>query len=92
MEAFLTSLKISVNDKDLPMDAGEYYSNHLLPCKREGVFIDVKSTSYKKIGKFLQAMSKLGIIDFKEVKKGGVPQITKINKLNPKYYSIRFIH
>lgn len=84
MEAFLTSLKISVNDKDLPIDAGEYYSNHLLPCKREGIFIDVKKSSYKKIGKFLQAMSKLNIIDFKEVKKGGVPQITKINKLNPK--------
>jgi len=84
IEAFLTSLKISLNDKDLPMDAGEFYSNHLRPCKREGVFIDLKNTSYKKISKFLQAMSKLGIIDFKETKKGSVPQITRVNRQNKK--------
>ncbi len=84
MEAFLTSLKISLDEKELPLDGGEFYSNHVLPCKREGVYIDVKNTSYKKLGKFLQAMAKLGIIDFKEVKKGAAPQITRVNKTHPK--------
>jgi len=84
MEAFLTALKISVDDKDLPLDGGDFYSNHLLACKKEGIFIDLKNTSYKKMGKFLQAMTKLGVIDFKESKKGGAPQITKINRQHPK--------
>ena len=53
IEAFLTALKISVLEKDLPLDAGEFYSNHMLACKREGLFIDVKASTYKKTGKFL---------------------------------------
>jgi len=84
MEAFLTALKINLDEKDLPMDGGEFYTNNLLPCKRDGVYIDIKNTSYKKLGKFLQAMSKLGIIDFKEVKKGATPQITRVNKKHAK--------
>lgn len=85
MEAFLTALKISLDEKELPLDGGEFYSNHILPCKREGVYIDIKNTTYKKLGKFLQSMSKLGIIDFKEVKKGATPQITRVHKTHAKY-------
>lgn len=84
MEAFLTALKISLDEKELPLDGGEFYSNHVLPCKREGVYIDIKGTTYKKLGKFLQSMAKLGIVDFKEVKKGGTPQITKVHKTHAK--------
>jgi len=84
MEAFLTALKISLDDKDLPCEAGEFYSNHLLPCKKEGIFIDLKNTSYKKMGKFLQSMTKLGFIEFKESKKGAGPQIIKVNRQHPK--------
>jgi len=72
-EAFLTALKISVSDKDLPLDAGEFYSDHMLPCKRDGVFLDIKGSSHKKLGKFLQVMHKLDIIEYKESKKGAAP-------------------
>jgi len=73
VDAFMTALKISVNDKDLPLDAGQFYSDHMLPCKRENVFLDIKNSSHKKLGKFLTAMQKLDIIEYKESKKGAPP-------------------
>ena len=85
MEAFLTALRISVKDKDLPIEAGEFLNNHVLACKREGVFIEMKGTTYKKVGKFLKDMDKLGIIEFQEAgKKNPTPQVTKINRQHPK--------
>jgi len=68
----------------LPIDAGEFYSDHVLPCKRENVFIDLKNSSHKKLGKFLQVMMKLDLIEYKESKKGAAPQITRINRGNPR--------
>lgn len=84
MEAFLTALKISVDDSDLPLAAADLYSKHMVPCKREGISIDLKNSSYQKMGKFLQSMAKLGIIEFKESKKGAAPQITKVNRTHSK--------
>ncbi len=84
MEAFLTALKVSLDEKDLPIDGQEFFSKHMNPCRREGVNLDLKNTSYQKMGKFLQAMSKTSIIEFKESKKGANPQITKINRHHPK--------
>ena len=51
-EAFMNALKVSISDKDLPIDSSAFYSSHMLQCKREGVMIDLKCSSYKKIGKF----------------------------------------
>ena len=45
-----------VADGDLPMDSGAFYSNCLLPCRPEGVVVDIKKSSYKKLGKFLAVM------------------------------------
>ena len=84
MEAFLTALKISLDDKDLPIDGQEFFSKHMNPCRREGVNLDLKNTSYQKMGKFLQAMTKSSIIEFKESKKGANPQIIKVNRHHPK--------
>eukprot|EP01016_Furgasonia_blochmanni_P000252 TRINITY_DN1001_c0_g1_i1.p1 TRINITY_DN1001_c0_g1~~TRINITY_DN1001_c0_g1_i1.p1 ORF type:complete len:729 (-),score=327.94 TRINITY_DN1001_c0_g1_i1:179-2275(-) len=80
MEAFFTALKISVKDKDLPMDASVFQNDHLLLCKPENVILDMKNSSYKKLGKFLQVMDKQGYIDYKEAKKGQGPMITKIHR------------
>jgi translation initiation factor 2D len=44
----------------------------------------MKNSSYKKIGKFFQSLSKLGVIEYKEAKKGSNPMITKINMNHPK--------
>mmetsp|Transcript_13363 Transcript_13363/g.1958 ORF Transcript_13363/g.1958 Transcript_13363/m.1958 type:complete len:127 (-) Transcript_13363:111-491(-) len=52
-EAFLNCLKISVTDKILPLDPSILYSTHMLTCKNEAVTVDIKNSSYKKIGKFV---------------------------------------
>jgi translation initiation factor 2D len=52
-EAFMNALKMSVTDKDLPLDSSVFYQNHMLLAKNSNVNIDLKNSSYKKIGKFL---------------------------------------
>jgi len=84
MEAFLTALKISLDESDLPIDGQEFFSKHMNPCRKEGINLDLKNTTYQKMGKFLQAMTKQGIIEFKESKKGANPQIIKVNRHHPK--------
>ena len=51
-EAFLNALKIGIEDKLFPMDSSVFYSNYILQYKREGIIINLKSSSYKKIGKY----------------------------------------
>ena len=51
-ESFMNALKVSLSDKDLPIDASVFYSSHMLQCKKEGIMIDLKFSTYKKIGKF----------------------------------------
>jgi translation initiation factor 2D len=75
-ESFLNCLKISVNDKQMPMDSSQFYSNHMLKCKRENIEIDLKNSTFKKISKFFQVMDKEGFIEYKEAKKGTNPMIT----------------
>ena len=53
METFMTALKISLSDKDLPIEVSVFKEKHFNKCVPEGVTIDWKNSSYKKIGKFL---------------------------------------
>jgi len=52
----------------------------MLLCKPKNINLDVKLSSYKKIGKFLSTMQKEGFIEYKEAKKNNLPTITKINR------------
>lgn len=56
----------------------------MLTCKSPNVNIDLKGSSYKKIGKFFQVMSKApyNLIEYKEAKKNTQPVIAKINRAN----------
>jgi translation initiation factor 2D len=51
-EAFMNCLKMVVCDKELPMDPSVLW-NHMLGCKNQKISLDIKNSSYKKIGKFL---------------------------------------
>lgn len=51
MEGLLNALTLEVKDKDLPMDPSVLYSL-LLTCKNPHVSIDIKQSSFKKVGKF----------------------------------------
>jgi hypothetical protein len=52
----------------------------MLLAKNPNVNIDLKNSSYKKIGKFLSVMAKTDVIEFKEARKGTNPMISKVNR------------
>jgi len=78
-ESFLSCLKLSIKREDLPVEAGFFYASHIIPCRPVNIALDIKKSSYKKVGKFLQAMSKKGIINYHEASKKAPSQITGIN-------------
>ena len=82
LEAFLTALKISVSDKNLPMESSIFQSNHMNLCAPEEIQLNLKNTSYKKLGKFLTVMAQKKFITYKPGKKGNMPQILAINRNN----------
>ena len=43
----------------MPLDVGEFYLRHLLPCVPPGKRIDMKKTKYKKFAKFLKEVNSL---------------------------------
>ena len=48
-EAFMNAIRMSITEKDLPMDASVFYASHMLLCKKENIMIDLKNSSYKKV-------------------------------------------
>jgi len=72
--AFLQALKTTANAKklELPVLTSNFYRLHMVPaCPSEiGGPIDIKKSSYKKLGKFLSKMVDEKIITVKEQKKG----------------------
>ena len=51
MEAFLNAVKLGIKEKQLPIDASVFYSTLMLVYKKDNVILDLKNSSYKKIGK-----------------------------------------
>jgi hypothetical protein len=81
MEAFLNACKVSITEKDLPLEPGKLWAGHMLKCRAdEASEIDFKDSSYKKIGKFLQVLAKDKVITYEEAsKKNPAPKISKID-------------
>lgn len=52
MDAFFTAIKLTVNDKDLPMEVSVFKDQHLKPAylKLTGETLNFKGSSWKKIG------------------------------------------
>jgi len=73
MQAFTVSLP---DEKALPVEASELYERHMKPARPEGTTLDVKKSSHKQIGKFLNALRKAKVIDVNEKK--GVISVTKV--------------
>ena len=83
MDAFLNCLILSLKEDDLPIENANLWNNHILPCRNPGVVLDIKNSSYKKLGKFFAHMDKLSLITYKEAtKKSSTPLITHINRKN----------
>jgi translation initiation factor 2D len=70
--AFFTSLlQILVNKTSLPIPVSTYYAKHLMDAvPADGPKLDLKQTSYKKIGPFLLDMASEGVIQLGASKDG----------------------
>lgn len=78
----LSFMKLEGKSLELPLKTNLLYKNHLMHVCPPDRTLDVKKSSYKKMGKFLEAMQKEGLLEVKEIEKG-VDAITKIDLANP---------
>lgn len=51
-EVFMNTLKISKVEAELPIDSGRFFMDYMLLARPPGVKLEIKDTSYKKLGKF----------------------------------------
>lgn len=82
--AFLKALKVDGKNLNLPLLTSNFYRLHVIPAATKQ--IDLKQTTYKKISKFLNEMSKQGFISVIEETKG-IEKITSINFNHPELES-----
>jgi translation initiation factor 2D len=61
LEAFHDAA-VRISKKQLPLLTSTFYSQYVLPARREGSFIDLKATKFKKIGTFLSEQAAKGVI------------------------------
>ena len=51
-EAFFNSILIMVKDSDFPIENADFWNNYIVPCRNPEVTLDIKKSTYKKLGKF----------------------------------------
>jgi translation initiation factor 2D len=80
--ALLQALRTSkIRKMELPILASAFHANVLLPCRRAGVSLNIKHSSFKKMSVFLKAMSAHGLLAV--VDNDGVQSITAIARRHP---------
>ena len=84
LEAFYRSLLESVTDKDLPIEPSDYIKNHFAEYSCDEFRLDLRKSSFKKIGKLLDQAGKDGTIDYEVPRMKDHKLITKINRTNPR--------
>lgn len=78
--AFLTVLKTQGKSLKLPLLVSTFYATHVQPaCEPK---VDIKQTSFKKLGKFLAQMATEGFITIRQEQKG-VEQVASIQHDHP---------
>ncbi|TDH72999.1 hypothetical protein CCR75_009579 [Bremia lactucae] len=77
VEALLQALRTGkIREKDLPILASSFHANVLLPCRRAGVSLNIKQSSFKKVLFFLKAMEAHGLLVVAD--RNGIQTITSI--------------
>ena len=84
IEAFHRSLLESVQDKDLPMEPSDYMKKHFAEYSCTEFRLDLRLSSFKKIGKLLDQAGRDGTIDYEIPKLKDHKVITKVNRDNPR--------
>ena len=69
LEAFRRCLLESVKDTDLPLEPSDFLRNYLFEYVCDEFQLNLKQSSFKKIGKLLENASRDGVIDY-ELPKG----------------------
>lgn len=85
-EAFLNSLKLNGKKLALPLLTSTFYPQYVQAALESP--IDIKKTTYKKVGTFLKQMANEGFIVIKEEHKG-VEKIVSVNIEHPDLLSFR---
>lgn len=65
-EAFLNALKLS--KVEVPIDSGRFFSDSMVFAKSDETQLNIKDSSFKKLGRFYEEMAKNKFIEFKPVK------------------------
>ncbi|CAH2055994.1 unnamed protein product, partial [Iphiclides podalirius] len=66
----LSFIKLEGKNIQLPLKTNLLYKNHLIPLCPPDRTLDVKKSTYKKMGKFLEAMQQEGLLEVREIEKG----------------------
>ena len=81
LEAFHRSLMETIKDTDLPLEPSDYQRNHLHEYVCDEYQLNLKQSSFKKIGKLLEVAAKDGLISYeKPTGKGDHKVITYIKR------------
>eukprot|EP00762_Andalucia_godoyi_P004255 ANDGO_05569.mRNA.1 Translation machinery-associated protein 20 len=66
LACFYSALMATVSSTDLPVELSEFFSARVLPFEQEGMDLDLKASSWKKLSKLAQHLKKLGVLSTKE--------------------------
>ncbi|KAJ2945073.1 hypothetical protein O0L34_g9128 [Tuta absoluta] len=78
----LSFLRLQGKSAELPLLTSLLYRNHMMPMCPPDRTLDVKKSSFKKMGKFMEAMQREGFLTVKEVDKG-VDAVVAVHLLHP---------
>jgi hypothetical protein len=65
--------------------AVQLWNAHVLPARTAGSHLDVRQSSYKKLGDFLKAKVKEGLLDTQVDKKTKEAKLVRVNRSHPAY-------
>ncbi|KAG6460942.1 eukaryotic translation initiation factor 2D [Manduca sexta] len=78
----LSFIKLEGKSIELPLKTNLFYKNHLMPLCPSDQTLDVKKSSYKKMGKFLEAMQEEALLEVREIERG-VSAVVALNLAAP---------
>lgn len=84
MTCSLKALKNSITKEMLPILASTFYKKYVMSFCPEGIELDIKRTSFKKLSTFLQLLDEEGIIKF-NVGSNGIAEIVRVILTNSRF-------
>ena len=89
VEAVYRCLVESVKDDMRPMEPSDFQKDHLNLYRAAEYKLDLRLSTYKRVGKLLEIMHKKGVVDYSEIKGFNHKLISKINKDNEEYAELQ---